>query len=168
MNVCNVITKDGSSRIATIDEKVAKRAYNRIVVDPLGKDRVHDLNLGERTKNFPHTLKKAINDYGFIDDWASTVQFNATLPCIVSKKRKSTKAVAQEESPHKETKKPTVSIKQFAYRDEHDDDKVFWFLSINEAFTDPFWNEWVSAIDTMRFCIGLGGKKKRIHTMLVS
>jgi hypothetical protein len=68
--------------------------------------------------------------------------------------------VAQEESPHKETKKPTVSIKQFAYRDEHDDDKVFWFLSINEAFTDPFWNEWVSAIDTMRFCIGLGGKKK--------
>jgi hypothetical protein len=41
---------------------------------------------------------------------------------------------------------------------EDTDKKTFWFLSIDNAFSDPFWGEWISSMDDLRFCAGLAGK----------
>jgi hypothetical protein len=162
INVCNISTNDGDSRFATIDDTVARRAYNRIVVDPCGMHRVHDLKLQEETQKFPLALKEAIACHGYIDDWAVKVQFNPTLPRIIptcSNKHKKQKKNIDLNHQEGEKNGPTVSIKNITYSDDNDTNQSFWFVTINEAFSDSFWNQWTSAIDNMRFCVGLGGKQ---------
>jgi hypothetical protein len=162
INVCNISTNNGDSQYANIDETVVTRAYNQIVVDPYGMCRVHNLNLQEETQKFPLALKEAIACHGYIDEWALKVQFNTTLPRIIPKPTKKCEKQKRNIDPnHQESEKdgPAVSIKNITYLDQDDKKQSFWFLTINNAFSDSFWDQWTSAIDQMRFCVGLGGKQ---------
>jgi hypothetical protein len=38
--------------------------------------------------------------------------------------------------------------------------KSFWFMTINNAFSNQFWDQWISSINEMRFCVGLRGKQE--------
>jgi hypothetical protein len=52
-----------------------------------------------------------------------------------------------------------VHIQKLTYAHSHTQ-KSFWFMTINEAFSDSFWKEWISAIDDIGFCFGL----RAMHT----
>jgi hypothetical protein len=156
IKVCNVLTKDTKAGYyAKIDTNVANRAYKRVVEDAAGRERDR-IDIHFYTKNFPTALQDAIQLNGFIDEWAYKVNFDATIPlnnkCDEShQKRKS-------DSLHEEAN-PDFCIKTFTYQKENEvEQSSFWFVSINNSFSDSFWVEWIAALDQMRFCIGLGGK----------
>jgi hypothetical protein len=146
IQICNTTTKTSKNRRpAIIDVLVAERAYQRIIVDPFGTKRPNDIELPHLLENFPIALENAIEAHGYIDEWALKVNFDATIPphsCC--KKRKIQNA-------------PKVLTKKITYNEEGVI-KSFWFMTITNSFSDPFWKAWTTAIDEMRFCVGLGGK----------
>jgi hypothetical protein len=144
ITVCNVSSTKGSS--VTITEVIAQRAYNRIVGDPCGSKR-SKLDLVVATKNFPIALTHAIEQFVFIDEWASIVGFDATIPI---KNRRQKKLNGEH------GKKSIVKTYIVPYGKKKE--KQFWFMTIDNAFSDSFWDTWTTAIDQMRFCKGLGGK----------
>jgi hypothetical protein len=150
IKICNVNKKWANNQRNVIDSAVAIRAYKRIVSDPCGVHRVHDIDLLQReTQYFPEALEHAININGYIDEWAKNVNFDSTLP-----PEESTIHSVAQDSQHRG---PTVHIQKLTYAHRHTQ-KSFWFMTINEAFSDSFWKEWISAIDDMRFCFGLSAK----------
>jgi hypothetical protein len=107
----------------------------------------------------PYALKHAIQQYGFIDEWASKVHFDATIPTMDSingptKILKKANQIATNQPLNKARR--TVNIKLFTR--QGDDTPLFWFMAIDNAFSESFWEQWNSSIDEMRFCVGLGGK----------
>jgi hypothetical protein len=104
------------------------------------------LDLATATSKFPDALISAIETNGYIDEWVSTVDFNPNVfPPSAYKKQK-------------QTERPIVKKQNFIYGKNKE--KTFWFMSIDNAFSDPFWDCWISAINKMRFCLGLGGKSE--------
>jgi hypothetical protein len=137
-------------RAPYITEKITKRAYNRIVVDPCG---LHNksIKLEEYLNDFPVHLQSAIECYGYIDKWASQCSFNA-YSCVDKCADSGEKKSVTKRSVHA----PSVKIHNFhatVFK------KKFWFITIQYSFSDSFWRTWISAIDEMRFCVGLGGKQ---------
>jgi hypothetical protein len=134
---------------AKIEKDVAIRAYKRGIKDVRGleRDRI-DIRL--YTDKFPKALENAIKVNGFIDKWAFKVNFDASLP----------PSIIEDESPKKrKSSGPDLCVEIFTNQKEYEENQSsFWFVSINDAFSDSFWVEWVAAIDHMRFCIGLGSK----------
>jgi hypothetical protein len=149
IKICNVNKKRANNQRNVIDSAVAIRAYKRIVSDSCGVDRVDNIDLLQReTQYFPQALVHAININGYIDEWALNVNFDSSLPPEESPRR----SVAQDNH-----RGPMVHIQKLTYAQSHTQ-KSFWFIAINEAFSDSFWEEWISAIDDMRFCFGLSAK----------
>lgn len=141
LQICNVMSQ--YSKGIKITESIADREYNRIIGDPNGSKRPK-IDLATATSKFPDALIAAIQKYGYIDEWACAVDFNpALLPTKKLNKKKD---------------RPSVNKHLFNYG--KNEEQTFWFISINNAFSDPFWNCWISAIDNMRFCLGLGGKSE--------
>jgi hypothetical protein len=158
LKVCNVLGKLNRSR--KISKKVAERAYNRIIADPTGACHGELLNMEDETKEFPAAIKEALQLYGYLDEWAEQVGFDATIPlksgiCSVPRKRKHQEEKTFNSSENKNCS--TVESKIISCGESRK--TSFWFISINQAFSDPFWDEWINAINEMRFCVGLGGKK---------
>jgi hypothetical protein len=137
-------------RASYITEEIAKRAYERIVQDPHGINR-QAIKLERHTKDFPAQLESAITCYGYINEWASQCGYNAYC-CFDNH--------VEKEKEHKESKNsdhaPSVKIHNFHATVLK---KKFWFITIQNSFSDEFWRTWISAIDEMRFCVGLGGKQ---------
>jgi hypothetical protein len=50
-----------------------------------------------------------------------------------------------------------VDIYQFYYGGQK---KRFWFMTIKKRFSDSFWDTFISAVNDMRFCARMGGKKE--------
>jgi hypothetical protein len=55
---------------------------------------------------------------------------------------------------------PDVKTRLFVYNNGNEKKKSFWFMTINNAFSNQFWDQWISAINEMRFCVGLRGKQE--------
>jgi hypothetical protein len=142
IQICNVMSH--SSKGCKITEAIAERAYNRIIGDPTGINR-KKLDLAEATRQFPDALISAIGKYGYIDEWACAVDFNPTVFPPANKQKK-------------HTDRPIVKKHNFIYGKNKE--KTFWFVSIDNAFSEPFWDCWISAINKMRFCCGLGRKSE--------
>jgi hypothetical protein len=147
ISVCNVSSTKGSS--VTITEMIAQRAYNRIIGDPCGS-RCSKLDLAVVTKDFPNALTHAIEQFVYIDEWATIVAFDATIP-IKNRKKKKLNGESQRN-------KSIVNTYIVPYGKKKE--KQFWFMTIDNAFSDSFWDTWINAIDQMRFCKGLGGKSE--------
>jgi hypothetical protein len=152
IKICKVAkitpTNNQSSKIT---EAVAIRAYKRIVSDKKGATR-EDIDLFKETMDFPSALANEIQKNGYIDEWAERVNFDHTeiTPHLAKEKKK--------------TKKDDSSgcitapkVKQYFFNRGHSTQK-FWFMTIDNAFSKDFWDTWITALDEMRFCVGLGGK----------
>jgi hypothetical protein len=165
LNECIQICKLGkpgkNNQSSKITEEVAVRAYNRIVGDRTGKN-LKEINLCKETIGFPKELADAIDNNGYIDKWASQVQFDHTMHITSHRRNNNDKDdKARRNNNDKDDKAasrdsvPKVTTKLFEYGKEG---KLFWFMTIDNAFSNDFWREWIRAIDEMRFCVGLRGK----------
>jgi hypothetical protein len=150
IKICNVLKNNQSKKIT---EEVAIRAYNRIVGDPMGTNRADGFDIVKETIGFPKALSKEIESNGYyIDEWAERLSYNHTLS--LSKLGKKRKADGLE---NKTRRNGGPKIKTHLF-ETGQTGQHFWIITIEEAFSKPFWDEYIYAIDEMRFCMGLGGK----------
>jgi hypothetical protein len=66
-NICHVVSNTDATYIT---ENIAKRAYQRVIQDPVGAFRA-SIEIEIYTKEFPVCMEKAVNSYGYIDEWAN-------------------------------------------------------------------------------------------------
>jgi hypothetical protein len=65
---------------------------------------------------------------------------------------KKTKSIKKRKIPIMRLRSKSITFMQLSWK------KFFGSLQYN-SFSDEFWRTWISAIDEMRFCVGLGGKQ---------
>jgi hypothetical protein len=146
--VCNIQKISCLNQAHTISANIARRAYNQLVGDANGH-KCAKIDLNHYTKDFPIALEKVIAQYGFVDTWAKKSGYNASWRF---------EDIEHESTPNKDSNRPVVSKHVFAYAE--DSRKTFWFISIDNAFSKPFWEQLLLGLQDLRFCAGLGGKSK--------
>lgn len=124
-----------------INNKIAKMAYSRIVTDPQGTSRP-TINLNHFARNFPIVISHAIYTHGLIDQWHE--------PSIY----KIWRGTNFQESPSCSHK----HIEYYTDKGNKSSKKTFWVIVIDQAFTQPFWDEFTNAIENLKFLAGIRGK----------
>jgi hypothetical protein len=150
-NICHVVSDTDATYIT---ENTAKRAYQRVVQDPFGAFRP-SIAFEIYLTDFPACIEKAINSYGYIDECANQCNHNATL-CFDNVHDRKLKRNQKSNSLLKRNHSlPSVKTHQFPLRDPN---KSIWFMTIQNSFSDSFWDTWITSLDNLRFCKGMGGK----------
>jgi hypothetical protein len=152
IKICNVTNVGLNNQTPKITEAVAQRAYKRIVGDIQGNFR-KEMDIDHETIGFPTALSNEITHIGYIDTWANRANYDHTLLYTSSLGEKKKDTSIDEKS----TQSMESKIKTHWF-ECNPSGKTFWLMTIDTAFSDDFWKEYINAIDEMRFCVGLGGK----------
>jgi hypothetical protein len=122
-NLCHIVSNTDATYIT---ENTAKRAYQRVVQDPFGAFRP-SIEIEIYTKEIPACMEKAVNSYGYIDEWANECSFNATS-CFDNVDDRKVKRTKKSESFLKRNHSwPSVKTHNFPL---HDPNKSIWFMTI--------------------------------------